>query len=352
MGGRLRRARVGGASVARLLSYRDQTGLEMMRVLREAVSMQPGVQVLDGHPALELLTDARGACAGAVLFERDRRRLVLVHAGSTILATGGAGRLHLNGFPTSNHYGATADGVVLAYRVGAALRELDSFQYHPTGLAAPSGLAGLLLSEAARAAGACLVNGCGERFVDELAARDVVCAAIQRELREGRGIVTDDGACGVFLDTPSLEATSPGILRTRLVTLCHLAERAGVDPACEPLLVRPTLHYQNGGVAIDVEGRTSVSRLLACGEVAGGIHGRNRLMGNALLELVVFGRRAGAAAAVDARAPRSGPIGLTHLASWQRAMIAGGLPLEAQSPRLFPTYGRFDLAATLAEGDR
>lgn len=350
MGGRLRRARVGGASAARLLSLRDQTGLEMMRVLREAVRLQPGVEALDGHPALELLTDARGACAGAVLFDRERRRLALVHAGATIVATGGAGRLHLRGFPTSNHYGATADGLALAYRLGAALRELDSFQYHPTGLAAPAGLAGLLVSEAARAAGARLVNGCGERFVDELAPRDVVAAAILRELEEGRGVATRDGALGVFLDTPSLEAETPGVLRDRLVTLCHLADRAGVDPAREPLLVRPTLHYQNGGVAIDPTGRTSVSRLFACGEVAGGIHGRNRLMGNALLELVAFGRRAGVAAAHEARAPRSGPIGVAHLSDWQRAMIAAGLPLDACSPQLFPSYGNFDLAAALTEG--
>ncbi|MDP3213798.1 MAG: FAD-binding protein, partial [Deltaproteobacteria bacterium] len=308
IGGRLRRARVGGATAARLLSYRDQTGLEMMRVLREAVRLQRGITTLDGHPALELLTDARGGCAGAVLFDRARGRLSLVHAGATILATGGAGRVHLGGFPTSNHYGATADGLVLAYRAGAALREVDSFQYHPSGLAFPARLAGLLVSEAARAAGARLVNGRGERFVDELAARDVVAAAILRELEEGRGVARD-GALGVWLDTPSLEAEQPGILRERLVTLSHLAERAGVDPRREPLLVRPTLHYQNGGVAIDPDGHTTIAGLFACGEVAGGIHGRNRLMGNALLELVAFGRRAGAAAARRAETPPTGPIG-------------------------------------------
>ncbi|MDO9017008.1 MAG: FAD-binding protein [Myxococcales bacterium] len=349
IGGRLRRARVGGATAARLLSYRDQTGLEMMRVLREAVRLQRGITTLDGHPALELLTDARGGCAGAVLFDRARGRLSLVHAGATILATGGAGRVHLGGFPTSNHYGATADGLVLAYRAGAALREVDSFQYHPSGLAFPARLAGLLVSEAARAAGARLVNGRGERFVDELAARDVVAAAILRELEEGRGVARD-GALGVWLDTPSLEAEQPGILRERLVTLSHLAERAGVDPRREPLLVRPTLHYQNGGVAIDPDGHTTIAGLFACGEVAGGIHGRNRLMGNALLELVAFGRRAGAAAARRAETPPTGPIGVTHLSDWQRALIAAGLPLEARAPRLFPPYSNFDLEAALDAG--
>lgn len=346
IGGHLLRKKPGGATAARLLSYRDFTGLEMMRVLREALLLTPGIRVLESHPAIELLTDARGTVAGAVLLDIERGRLVMARAGATVLATGGAGRLHMAGFPTSNHYGATADGLVLAYRAGARLRETDSFQYHPTGIAWPPHLAGTLISEAARAAGAHLLNGAGQRFVDELAPRDLVAAAILREIAEGRA-VERDGQAGVLLDTPTLEAEQPGILASRLVTLCHLAHRAGFNPAVEPFLVRPTLHYQNGGIAIDTAGRSGVPGLWCAGEAAGGLHGRNRLMGNALLEVVAFGRRAGAAAAAEpARAAERG-VGVGHLADWRRALIGAGLPLDIRAPLLFPAYGNADAAALL-----
>ncbi|MBC9176815.1 MULTISPECIES: FAD-binding protein [Pseudoroseomonas] len=341
MGGTLLRKKPGGATAARLLSYRDFTGLEMMRALREATLLAPGITLLDRHPALELLTDDRGRCAGAALHDLARGRTVLARAGATVLATGGAGRLHIAGFPTSNHYGATADGLVLAYRLGATLREIDSFQYHPTGIAWPPYLEGQLVSESARSSGAALVNGLGARFVDELNTRDVVAAAILREIVEGRGIVRD-GYAGVFLDTPGLEQTKPGILGKSLVTLTHLARRAGLDAAAEPFLIRPTLHYQNGGVLIDPEGRSGIPGLLCAGEVTGGLHGRNRMMGNALLELVAFGRRAGRNAAADARGERPRNVGLTHLAAWRRSLIAQDLPLSRKAPLLFPPYGNFN----------
>ncbi|MFH5927108.1 FAD-binding protein [Roseomonas xinghualingensis] len=343
IGGNLLRKKPGGATAARLLSYRDFTGLEMMRALREAVLLQPGITLLDRHPSLELLTDDRGRCAGAALHDLSLGRTVLARAGATVLATGGAGRLHIAGFPTSNHYGATADGLVLAYRLGAALREVDSFQYHPTGIAWPPHMEGQLVSEAARASGAALVNGLGERFVDELETRDVVASAILREMAEGRGVARGN-SLGVFLDTPGLEREKPGILGKSLVTLTHLAHRAGFDAAAEPFLICPTLHYQNGGVAIDPDGWSGVPGLLCAGEVTGGLHGRNRMMGNALLELVAFGRRAGRSAAANARAERPRNIGLTHLADWRRALIAQGLPLTSKAPVIFPPYGNFDMA--------
>ncbi|MGC3993599.1 MAG: FAD-binding protein [Propionicimonas sp.] len=349
MGGTLRRKTPGGASAARLLSYRDFTGLELMRAVREATLLQPNVTILAHHPALELLSDDRGRCAGAVLHDLARDRPVVARSAATVLATGGSGRLHLGGFPTSNHYGATADGLVLAYRLGARLRDVDSFQYHPTGIAWPGLLEGQLISEAARSSGAFLVNGRGRRFVDELQPRDIVAAAILREIAEGRG-VERDGKVGVLLDTPSLEKDRPGILQRELVTLRHLAGRAGFDPAEEPFLVRPTLHYQNGGVEISTDGRTTVPGLLAAGEVTGGLHGRNRMMGNALLELVVFGRLAGAGAAAEARGEQPRNVGLTHLADWRRAMEAHGLPLDRTSPMLFPPYGNFDAARDLRRG--
>ncbi len=343
MGGTLLRKKPAGTTAARLLSYRDFTGLELMRTLREAVLLQSGITLLDRHPALELLSDDRGRCAGAVLHDLARGRPVLARTGATVLATGGAGRLHLSGFPTSNHYGATADGLVLAYRLGAPLREMDSFQYHPTGIAWPAHMEGALVSEAARSSGAFLVNGKGERFVDELQPRDVVASAILREIAEGRGVMRA-GQIGVFLDTPTLEKSKPGILASSLVTLRHLAHRSGFDPTEEPFLVRPTLHYQNGGVVIDPQGCTPVPGLLCAGEVTGGLHGRNRMMGNALLELVVFGQHAGAAAAIDVRMERPQNVGLTHLADWRRSLVGRGLSLARKSPMIFPLYGNFDVA--------
>lgn len=344
LGGKLLRKKPGGASAARVLSHRDYTGLEMMRVLREAVELDARIDTWNRCPAVELLCDERGRCAGAVLYHLESRAFVLVRAHAVLLATGGAGRLHLNRFPTSNHYGATADGLVLAYRLGARLRELDSFQYHPTGIAYPPHLAGGLVSEAARSAGAMLINGEGERFVDELAPRDVVASAILRECAEGRGIQRDD-QIGVFLDTPTLEQQQPGILEKRLVTLRHLARKCGHDPAREPFLVYPTLHYQNGGVAIDLDGESSVPGLYCVGELSGGLHGRNRLMGNALLDILSMGRRAGAKAASSAGRVIGGRAGIGHVQDWRRELMRAGLPLERKAPQLFPAYANFDLGA-------
>jgi succinate dehydrogenase / fumarate reductase flavoprotein subunit/L-aspartate oxidase len=341
-GGALRRKRAGGASVPRILSFRDVTGLEMMRVLREAVVLKPGIDVWNRSPVVELLSDDYGACVGAVIYSMEWRSFVLVRATSVVLATGGSGRLHLNGFPTSNHYGATADGMVLAYRIGARLREMDSFQYHPTGLAWPAHLAGGLISEAARSAGARLVNGRGERFVDELLPRDIVAAAILRECEQGRG-VERDGQVGVFLDTPRLEASKPGVLQTDLVGLVHLAGKAGIDAGETPLMVFPTLHYQNGGMVIDRDGATGVPGLYCAGELSGGIHGRNRMMGNSLLDIFSFGRRAGGRAAQGAGKPLKGRSGIGHVYEWQRRLTEAGLPLDVKAPLLFPDYGHFDL---------
>lgn len=339
--GQLVRKRAGGTRIARVLCHRDFTGLEMMRVLREAVALDHRIRQLNRCPAVELLSNAGGECVGAVLYDLERRRLLLVRAHAVVMATGGSGRLHLQGFATSNHYGATADGLVLAYRIGARLRDLDSFQYHPTGIAAPQQLAGSLVSEAVRSAGTWLVNGLGERFIDELQPRDVVAAAILRECAQGRGI-GQDGAVGVFLDTPGLVAREPQVLQ-RLVSLAHIAHKCGIDPAREPLLVHPTLHYQNGGVAIGADGATTVPGLYAAGEVSGGIHGRNRLMGNALLDIISFGRRAGVAAARRPGHRWEGRAGIEHLHDWLRALMHAGLERAARAPQLYPDYGHFDL---------
>lgn len=339
--GRLQRKRAGGTTVPRVLCYRDFTGLEMMRVLREAVEIERGITQLNRCPAIELLSDEHGRCVGAVLYDLERRKLVVVHAKSVVLATGGSGRLHLQGFATSNHYGATADGLVMAYRIGAKLRDADSYQYHPTGVAHPAYLAGSLISEAVRSAGTRLINGLGERFVDELQPRDVVAAAILREVAEGRGIVRD-GQAGVFLDTPRLIAQDPDVLK-RLVSLGHVAHKCGIDPAVEPLLVHPTLHYQNGGILIGGNGETCVPGLFCAGEVTGGIHGRNRLMGNALLDIISFGRKAGGAAAQSGLPLKKARGGIAHIYRLQRELTRAGIRCKRKAPVLYPDYGTFDL---------
>jgi L-aspartate oxidase len=219
---------------------------------------------------------------------------------------------------------------------------MDSFQYHPTGVAHPAHLAGGLISEAARSAGAKLINGEGNRFVDELRPRDIVAASILRECKEGRG-VQREGQVGVFLDTPRLEAERPGILKRDLVSLVHLAEKCQLDPAQTPFMVYPTLHYQNGGIAINRDGATDVPGLFCVGEIAGGIHGRNRMMGNSLLDIFSFGRRAGIRAAEGSGKPLKGRSGIGHVYEWQRQLTAAGLSLDVRGPLLFPSYGNFDL---------
>lgn len=344
-GGKLLYKQAGGCTQPRILSYRDFTGLEMMRVLRETVELDPAIRLLNRCPAVELLSHEDGSCAGAVLYDLEYHRFVVVSARSVILATGGCGRLHLQGFPTSNHYGATADGLVLAYRLGARLRDLDSFQYHPTGIAWPQRLSGGLISEATRSCGALLINGLGERFIDELAPRDVVTAAILRECAAGRGIERD-GQIGVFLDLPRLVQQWPDGLDQHLPGLAHLTAKCGIDPTREPILIYPTLHYQNGGVVIKGNGQTEVPGLLCAGELTGGIHGRNRLMGNALLDIIAFGRRAGLEAAQNksTRPVRRGDI--EHVYGWQRTLVQAGLPRDTRAPLLYPGQTHFSLHRT------
>ncbi|MEN8170831.1 MAG: FAD-dependent oxidoreductase [Pseudomonadota bacterium] len=333
--------RAGGTSANRVCYYRDYTGLEMMRVLREAVQ-NSDVDVWDYSPAVELMTSESGRCAGAVISNLKDCRYVQVVAKSVIIATGGIGRMHLNNFPTSNHFGATGDGLVLAYRLGAKLRDLDSFQYHPTGLAHPHHLAGTLITEGVRSAGTYLLNGKGQRFVDELKPRDVVAAAVLKECAEGRGIQAGDDAQGVWLDTPGLELRNPGILKKRFPKLLHLGEKAGIDPHTSPLLIYPTLHYQNGGVNIDENGETTVPGLYCVGEASGGIHGKNRIMGNALLEIISFGRRSGLHAAERRQGKGHKQISIDHLSRLRRELTISDMPMELKSPMLFPDCAKFD----------
>lgn len=332
----------GGTSTPRVVHFRDYTGLEMMRVLKEAVR-NSRVEVLDYAPTVELLSNEDGHCTGAVLSLLQENRYKLVKAKKVIMATGGIGRLHLNDFPTSNHFGATGDGLILAYRLGANLRDLDSFQYHPSGLAFPQHLSGTLITEGVRSAGAYLLNANGERFVDELLPRDKVCAAIMRECAEGRGIDAGNGIKGVWLDTPGLELNNPGIFDSRFPKLIKLGHKCDIDPRKKPLMIYPTLHYQNGGVVIDADGQTNVPGLYCVGEVSGGIHGRNRLMGNSLLEIICFGRRAGEHAAQQSHRVNFGKITLEHLSRLRRDLTLAEMPMTQKSPVLFPSYAKFEI---------
>ncbi len=250
----------------------------------------------------------------------------MIAARQTVIATGGAGRLHLGGAPTSNHFGATGDGLVVAYRAGAPLVHPESFQYHPTGIAHPPALAGALITEGIRSAGGRLRNGAGDRFVDELLPRDVVAAAVWAEVAAGRGVDLPDGGGAVWLDCRHVAR-----LAERFPSVHAKLALVGVDLATTPVPTAPTLHYQNGGIVTGVDGATPIPGLRACGEVAGGAHGTNRLMGNALLEVVATGRATGAAAARAAREGDLGPTTLDHLAAWP----GDGPP----SPRLLPDDG-------------
>ena len=251
----------GGSTKERLLTCSDYTGLEIMRVLKDEVLNQK-IQLLEFAAAVELLSDERGACAGAVLRDLDNKRYVVVAAKAVILATGGIGRLHIQGFPTSNHYGATGDGLALAYRIGAPLTQMDTFQYHPSGGAYPEQLAGQLVTEGIRSEGGHLVNANGERFVNELDTRDVVASSIIRECEEGRGVRTATGRVGVWLDTPLLEVEhGEGTLGKHFPAMVRQYERYHVDIRKDPVLIYPTLHYQNGGVKIDSNSETPVKNL-------------------------------------------------------------------------------------------
>ncbi len=328
----------GGSTKPRLLTCSDYTGLEIMRVLKDEVLNQK-IQLLEFCAAVELLSDGRGQCSGAILRDLDNKRFVVVAAKTVILATGGIGRLHIQGFPTSNHYGATGDGLAMAYRMGAKLLQVDTFQYHPTGAVYPEQLVGALVTEGIRSEGGHLVNAKGERFVNELDTRDVVSSSIIRECEEGRGVRTMTGRVGVWLDTPLLDVEQgPGTLEKHFPAMVRQYQRFGIDIAKDPVLIYPTLHYQNGGIQIDVNGESGVKNLFVAGEASGGLHGRNRLMGNSLLDLMVYGKRAGTTAATRAKSMPQGKLALDHLAKFRSEAGKHGASAGVSSPMLFPAY--------------
>lgn len=331
----------GGTSRKRMHYARDYSGAEIMRTLRDEVRNR-GIDILEFSPAIELLTDDSGQCGGAVLLNLETQEILLARAKTVILATGGFGRLHVAGFPTTNHYGATADGVVMAYRAGANLIFLEATQFHPTGVAYPEQIVGQLVTEKVRGVGAQLVNAEGEQFIYPLETRDVVSSAIIREcLERKKGYVTPTGQHGVWLDSPMIDIIhGKGTIQKELPAMYRQYERFGIDMTKEPILVYPTLHYQNGGVEINDKCETAVPNLYVAGETSGGVHGRNRLMGNSLLDIVVFGRRAGAAAAERSKSVSLGKLGISHVRKYHEELERAGVGLDRVSPMILPDYTR------------
>jgi succinate dehydrogenase / fumarate reductase flavoprotein subunit len=330
----------GGTSRKRMHSARDYTGSEIMKTLRDEVKNRD-IECIEFSPAIELLTH-NGTCTGALLYNLETEEYLVVRAKTTILATGGAGRLHIQNFPTSNHYGATADGLVMAYRAGSPVVFMDTMQYHPTGTAFPEQIVGLLATEKCRGLGAHLVNNDGNRFVYELETRDVESAAIIRECSErNKGITTPTGMVGVWLDTPMIDIIhGDGTIQENLPAMYRQYQRFDIDMTKEPLLVYPTQHYQNGGLVVSDNAETKVANLYTAGEIEGGVHGRNRLMGNSLLEVIVFGRRAGKNAALKARETERGKLTLQHVLKYHTELKEARIEAGATSPILLPDYRR------------
>lgn len=328
----------GGTSRKRMHACADYTGAEIMRVLRDQVQ-NLGIEVLEFAPAVELLLDAEGKAAGAVLYDYDSNEYKLVKAKTVIMATGGAGRLHYQGFPTSNHYGATADGLVMAYRAGAPLKYADAIQYHPTGVAYPAQIHGALVTEKVRSIGAQMVNSEGEIFMHPLETRDVAASSIIRECTaRGKGVKALDGVA-LWLDTPMIDMLhGEGTIAKRIPGMLRMYAKFGIDLRKEPILIYPTLHYQNGGILIDQKAETSVPGLFVAGEAVGGIHGTNRLMGNSLLDIIVFGRIAGVEAAKKVKTTELAQLSLKHVAKFTAELAAAGISGGQASPKLLPVY--------------
>jgi succinate dehydrogenase / fumarate reductase flavoprotein subunit/L-aspartate oxidase len=340
--GRLQVRHFGGSSRKRMHSSGDMTGAEIMRILRdEARNRSEDITLLEFSPAVELLLDEEGKCAGAILYNLETEEYSVVQAKAVIMASGGFGRLHIQGFATTNHYGATMDGVVMAYRARVKNCLMHSTQYHPTGAAYPEQNVGLLITEKTRGLGAHVLNRDGEQFCFPLEPRDVESACFIRECMErGKGVTTPTGRMGVWLDSPMIDILlGPGTVEKELPAKFIQFKRYGIDISKEPMLVYPTLHYQNGGIDIDEHARTKLPGFFASGEVIGGIHGDNRLMGNSLQDILTFGRRAGKAAAGYVK---GGVVlkrlSLDHVAQFEEELKKAGIGNPGIAPMLLPDY--------------
>src|SRR5256712_2231422 len=288
--GGYRLARCGGASRKRLLQVGDRTGHAITKALREAFEAGGGT-ALPKSPLTELERTANGW--------RARCGEHVIEAATVVLAAGGRcfREAEERGELSTNHPGATGEVTRIALDLGAEARDLDALQYHPNGGAWPSNMQGYSIPETTRAYGAVLLNADGEEFTDSLGPRDAVSQAIFDEVEKGRGVETPDGRPAVYLDTTRIPESDANV---SLPYMLRRYRAGGIDPLAERIFTYTVLHSQNGGLVIDTNAETTVEGLYACGEIAGGTHGRNRMMGNSLLECCVFGRRAGKAAAEKA----------------------------------------------------
>ncbi len=298
--GLLSLGREGGHSAHRVVHADDWTGRELVRALLAAAEAEEGITTFAGHQALDLIVDGQGRCRGVWASPQDHPdgEVVAFTAPVTVLATGGAGRIYAS---TTNPAVATGDGIAMAWRAGAAVANLEFFQFHPTALAHPEGRT-FLISEALRGYGAVVVNHEGEPFVERqlaggsLATRDVVARAIVAEMRRS-------GRDCVYLDAT---ARDPEETRRRFPNISRYCAGLGIDITRQPIPVAPAAHYLCGGVHTDVDGRTDLSGLYAVGEVGHtGFHGANRLASNSLLEAVVVSGRAVQAAEGDRHASKT-----------------------------------------------
>jgi len=339
--GRMGAMHGGGTSRKRMHYAGDITGAEIMRTIRDESRNRDKITVLEFSPAVELLLNEHGDCAGAVLYNMETEEYVVVKAKATVMATGGSGRLHVQGFMTTNHYGATGDGLVLGYRAGVPVSFLHTVQYHPTGAVFPEQVEGLLITEKFRGAGANVLNVKGQQFVNEREPRDVEAASLILEATQKKlGVPTPAGKVGLWLDSPMIDLLEgEGYVQREFPGKYILFKRFGIDITKEPMLVYPTLHYQNGGLEFAQDGSTCLPGFYVGGEVGGGIHGANRLMGNSLLDIVVFGRVAGKNAAEFATSKaKDGQLSLEHVSAYHQELEQAGVGLDRVSPMLLPDY--------------
>jgi succinate dehydrogenase / fumarate reductase, flavoprotein subunit len=352
--GRILQRNFGGHAYPRLAHVGDRTGLEMIRTLQDH-GIHQGVDVHMEVTVTRLLKDGE-RCVGAFAYDREQGRFMVFKAKAVVLATGGLGRAYL---VTSNSWEGTGDGHSLGYHAGAELRDMEFIQFHPTGMVWPPSVRGILVTEGVRGEGGILKNSEGKRFMfddipplyvdqtadtpeegwryvtgdrdarrpPELLTRDHVARKIVKEVQEGRG--SPHG--GVFLDIAWIKEhikDSEAHIKKKLPSMYHqFMELAGIDITKEPMEVGPTTHYAMGGIAVDPDTQmtTTVPGLFAAGEVAGGLHGANRLGGNSLSDLVVFGKLAGEHAAKFARDHASYSVSEQEIEEAAREALA---PLE------------------------
>ena len=346
--GKMKSMHGGGTCRKRMHYAGDITGAEIMRTLRDEVKNYPeDIKVVEFSPAVELILNEHGECRGAILYNLETEEYQIIKAKSVIIATGGSGRLHIRNFMTTNHYGATGDGLVLGYHAGIPLCFLHTVQYHPTGAVFPEQAEGLLITEKVRGAGANIVNVHGEQFVFEREPRDVEAAAIIRECSSDRsnGVPTPTGSFGVWLDSPMIDMLSgEGTVKLEFPGKTILFKRYGINISEEPMLIHPTLHYQNGGLEMNNKSETKISGLFLAGEIAGGIHGENRLMGNSLLDVTVFGRIAGLAASDYIKGSNGNEkLSLDHVVKYNKEVDKAKIKQDRVAPMLLPDYSNPDV---------